>query len=60
MRRKINWGILLLSAFLILIMSDWKNLKYLSNLIKEFGKIFKKHSQYIEDGDYILIHKKEL
>lgn len=59
MKKKINWGILLWSVFLILVISDLKNLKYLSNLIKELNKLFKKHSKYTEDKDFILIHKNQ-
>jgi len=60
MKKRINWGILLLSAFLILIVSDWKNIKYLPNLIKELHKLIKKNSNYKEDGDFILIHKTKI
>jgi hypothetical protein len=55
MKKKIDWVILLGAAFLILIISDYKNLKYLFNLIKELHKIFKKGSEYNEDKDFILI-----
>jgi len=57
MKRRINWGILLWSTFLILINNDWRNLKYFPNLIKELSKLFKKRSKYIDDGDFILIKK---
>lgn len=60
MKKRINWGILLWAAFLILITNDWKNLKYLPNLIRELNKLFKKKSKYIEDGDFVLIHKKKV
>jgi len=60
MKKRINWGILLLSAFLILIVSDWKNIKYLPNLIKELHKLIKKNSNYKEDGDFVLIHKTKI
>jgi hypothetical protein len=60
MKQKISWGILLWAAFLILITSDWKNLRYLSNLIKELTKLTKKNSNYIEDSDFVLIHKDKL
>jgi hypothetical protein len=60
MKKRINWGILLLAAFLMLITSDCKNLKYLPNLIKELHKLFKKNSIYKEDGDFVLIHKNQI
>jgi len=55
MKKKISWIILLSASFLILIISDYRNLKYLFNLIKELHKIFKKGSEYNEDKDFILI-----
>jgi hypothetical protein len=60
MKRKISWGILLLAAFLILIISNWKNLKYLPNLIRELKKLFRKNSIYKEDNDFVLIHKAKI
>jgi hypothetical protein len=57
MKQKISWGVLLLCIFLLLIISDWKNIKYFFNLIKELHKIFKKGSEYKEDDDFILILK---
>jgi hypothetical protein len=57
MKKTINWGILLWSTFLILVINDWKNVKYLPNLFKELSKLFKKNSKYTEDGDFILIPK---
>jgi hypothetical protein len=60
MKNRINWGILLWAAFLILITSDCKNLKYLPNLIKELHKLFKKGSGYTEDSGFILIHKSKV
>lgn len=60
MKNRIKWGILLWSAFLILVITDLRNLKYLSNLIKELSKLCKKKSNYTEDGDFILIHKSKI
>lgn len=60
MKQKISWIILLWNIFLLLIISDWKNLKYLLNLIKELHKIFKKNSIYSEDSRFILIHKSKI
>jgi len=55
MKTKINWIILLSASFLILIVNNWKNLKYFPNLVKELRKIFKGGLNYAEDGDFILI-----
>ena len=55
MKQKISWLLLLLVAYLILVIVDWKNLKYLRNLFVELGKLFKKESIYNEDKDFILI-----
>lgn len=57
MKNRINWGIMLWACFLILLNSDCNNIKYLPNLIKELNKLWKKNSKYIEDGDFVLIHK---
>jgi len=55
-KTRINWGILLLSAYLILIIINWKNSKYFFNLLKELTDLLKNNSKYVEDGDFILIH----
>lgn len=55
MKQKISWLLLLLVAYLILVIVDWKNLKYLRNLFVELGKLFKKGSVYNEDKDFIMI-----
>jgi hypothetical protein len=60
MKKRISYVILLWSAFLILITIDWKNIKYLFNLIKELSKLMKKNSKYIEDDGFGLIHKNKL
>ena len=60
MKKRFNWGILLWAAFLILINSDWKNIRYLPNLIKELQKMMKRNTKYTEDGSFILIHKSKL
>jgi len=60
MKTKFSWGVLLWAAFIILVTSDVKNLKYLSNLIKELKKIFRKGSCYTEDSDFVLIHKQRM
>lgn len=57
MKQKINWLILLCASYLILLLDNCKNLKYLPNLIKELGKLFEKGSKYTEDGDFMLIPK---
>jgi hypothetical protein len=60
MKRQISWGVLLWAAFLILVITDWRNLKYLSNLIKELSKLIKNNSKYTEDNCFILINKNQL
>ena len=57
---RLSWGILLLSAFAILIIFDIKKLKYLSNLLKELRELFKKNSKYTEDTGFVLIHKSKI
>ena len=57
MRRKISWFLLLLAGYLILLISNSKNLKYFPNLIRELGKLIKRNSKYTEDSDFILIPK---
>jgi len=44
MKSRIIWGMLFVSAFLILVISDWRNLKYFTNLIRELHKLGKKNS----------------
>jgi hypothetical protein len=60
MKKRFNWGILLWASFFILINIDWKNFKYLPNLLKELQKLFHKNSRYTEDNSYVLIHKTKL
>lgn len=60
MKNRISWGLLLWTVFLILIMSDIKNLKYFFNLLKELHQLLKKNSKYIEDNDFVLIHKTQI
>jgi len=57
---RISWGILLLSAFIILVTCNWKNLKYSFNLLKELHRLIKKNSIYKVDDDFILIHKTQV
>lgn len=57
MRKQISWGILLWAAFLIMVVYDWKKIKYLNNLIKELHKLTKKSSRYNEDSDFMLVPK---
>ena len=54
---RIIWILLLWTAFLILVLQDWRNLKYIFKLFREFAKIVRKNSKYHEDDDFILIHK---
>jgi hypothetical protein len=57
MKKRLTWFLLLWVSYIILVIFDWKNLKYFSNLIKELHKLIKKNSKYTEDGDFILIPK---
>jgi hypothetical protein len=57
MRQKLSWLLLLWTTFIILILQDWHNCKYMFRLFREFYKILKKNSHYAEDSDFILIHK---
>jgi hypothetical protein len=57
MKRRISWCLLLWTCYLILVISDWRNLRYFNNLVKELNKLIKKNSKYAEDGDFVLIHK---
>lgn len=60
MKKRLNWILLLWTSYLILLINNWKNLKYFPNLIKEFKKIIKKNSKYTEDDEFILIHKNQI
>jgi len=60
MKQKISWCLLLWTCYLILVISDWRNLRYFNNLVKELNKLIKKDSKYSEDGDFVLIHKTEV
>lgn len=60
MKKRINYTLLLWTSFLILIIQDYRNLKYFLNLIRELKKIIKNQSGYSEDGDFILIHKSKI
>ena len=54
---RLIWIILIWNIFIILIIINPGNIKLLSNVLKELRKIIKHNSNYIEDGDYLLIHK---
>lgn len=60
MKKRINFALLLWTSFLILIIQDYKNLKYFPNLMRELKKIIKNQSGYKEDGDFVLIHKSKM
>jgi hypothetical protein len=60
MKKRLSWFLLLLVSYLILLISDWKNLKYLPNLVKELRKLFKKGSCYTGNSDFILIPKPQI
>ena len=60
MKNKIIWSTILFNAYLVLVILDWKNLKYFPNLLKELKRIFKKNSKHTEDNGFILIHKSRL
>jgi hypothetical protein len=60
MKKRINYTLLLWTSFLILIIQDYRNLKYFLNLIRELKKIIKNQSGYKEDGDFVLIHKSRM
>jgi hypothetical protein len=63
MKTRISWILLLWTAYLILLISDWKNLKYFPRLIEELKKTIHKNSKYTEDNDFVLMkrpRKKEL
>jgi len=57
MKKQLCWGILLWAAFLIMLTSDIKKIKYLPNFIRELKRLTKKHSVYNEDSDYMLVPK---
>lgn len=57
MRKRLSWLLLLWTSYLILLINDWKNLRYFGHLCKEFRKLIKNNSKYTEDSDFILIHK---
>jgi hypothetical protein len=57
MKKRVSWGILLWSAFLIMLIYDYKKIVYLPNLIKELHKLTKKNSRYMEDSDFMLVPK---
>lgn len=60
MKTKVSWCVLLWAAFIILIIQDYRNLKYFPNLMRELKKIIKNQSGYKEDGDFVLIHKSKM
>jgi len=60
MKHRISWVLLLWTCYLLMVIADWKNLKYIFKLFREFIKMLDKNSQYSEDGDFILIHKNYL
>jgi len=60
MKKRISFTLLLCAIFLILIIQDYRNLKYFLNLLRELKKIIKNQSGYKEDGDFVLIHKSKI
>ena len=57
---RITWFLFLLVSWIILIIHGCRSKKIHLNFIGELKELCKKHSKYIEDSDYVLIHKKEL
>lgn len=57
MKKRISWILLLWTCYLLLLINNWRNLKYFGSLCKEFKKLIKKNSKYTEDGDFILVPK---
>lgn len=57
MKQRFSWLLLLTVIFIILIVNDWKNLKHTLRLFKEFRRVMQKNSKYVEDSDFVLIHK---
>jgi hypothetical protein len=47
-------------GWIILIINGNKNKKLYLNFFQELKELCKKHSKYIEDKDYVIIHKKDL
>lgn len=56
---RITWGLFILIGFVILIINNSKNIIYFPKFIAELKELFKKHSKYIEDGDYRIIKKRK-
>jgi len=60
MKTKLSWFLLLWTSYSILLIHDWKNIKYFPNLIRELQKLIKKNSKHSEDGDFVLIPKSKV
>jgi len=58
--KKLTWFLFLLMGWIILIVNGMRSKKIHLNFIRELKELCKKHSKYTEDGDFVLIHKKEL
>lgn len=56
-KQRLVWLIFLTMSLLILIIMNGIKALYLISFIKELRELLKKNSQYIEDGDWHLIHK---
>ena len=59
MKQRFSWLLLLTVIFIILIVNDWKNIKHTLRLFKEFRRVMQKNSKYVEDSDFVLIHKEQ-
>ena len=58
MKKRINWLLLLIFGFLILLLNKNLMKEDIGRFISEFKELLKKNSKYIEDNDYILTRKK--
>jgi len=60
MKKRISWFLLLWTGYLLLIINNWKNIKYFGHLVKELQKLLKNNSKYIEDAGWILVRKEKI
>jgi hypothetical protein len=55
--KRLTWFLFLLVGWIILVINGCRSKKIHLSFINELRELCKKHSIYLEDGDYRLIHK---
>jgi len=60
LKQRLIWAILIWNIFIILIIENSSNLKYIWQVLHELKELLKKNSKYTEDKGWVYIHQSML